>query len=75
MNWGNLKVKRLYPGDLLLYPRETGTSPCITRHELGFLVQNIRCGGNDLQLRFYAAGWNGLSGDTNFVSCGDEDHN
>jgi len=28
-----------------------------------------------LPLGFYAAEWNGLGGDTMFVSCGDEDHN
>jgi len=37
-------------------------------------VENIRCGGNDLRLGFYAAEWNNLSGDTMFVLCGDEDH-
>jgi len=38
-------------------------------------VENIRCGGNDLQLGFYAAERNGLSGDRMFVLCGDEDCN
>ena len=38
------------------------------------LVGNIQCGGNDLRLGFYAAGWNSLDGDTIFVLCGDEDH-
>ena len=38
-------------------------------------VENIRCGGNDLRLGFYAAEWDGSDGDTMFVLCGDEDHN
>ena len=38
-------------------------------------VENIRCGGNDLQLGFYAAEWNGLCGDPIFVLGGDKDHN
>jgi len=38
-------------------------------------VENIRCGGNDLPLGFYAAERNGLSGDRMFVLCGEEDHN
>ena len=37
-------------------------------------VENVRCGGNDLRLGFYAAEWNSLGGDTIFVLCGDEDH-
>ena len=37
-------------------------------------VGNIRCGGNDLRLGFYAAEWNSLSGDTMFVLCEDEGH-
>ena len=39
------------------------------------LVENIRCGGNDLRLWFYAVEWGGLGGETMFVLCGDEDHN
>ena len=38
-------------------------------------VENIRCGGNDLRLGFYAAEWDGSDGDSMFVLCGDEDHN
>ena len=38
-------------------------------------VGNIRCGGNDSWLGFYAAEWNGLSGDTILVLCGVRDHN
>ena len=43
-----------------------------TRGRLIVSVGNIRCGGNDLRLGFYAAEWNSLGGDTMFVLSGDE---
>ena len=39
------------------------------------IVENIRCGGNDLRLGFYEAESNSLGGDTMFVLCGETDHN
>jgi len=37
-------------------------------------IENIQCRGNDLRLGFYAAEWNGGSGDKMFVLCGERDH-
>ena len=53
----------------------------LVRHEVslvgryGIGVGNIRCGGNDLRLGFYAEEWNSLGGDAMFVLCGDEVQN
>ena len=51
------------------------THSCIItrKSHMGF-VENIRCGGNDRRRGFYAAEWNGLSGDTKCVLSGDEDY-
>jgi len=46
----------------------------ITRENVTVYVKNFQCGGNDLRLGFYAAEWNGGSGDTMFVLCGERDH-